>query len=155
MSKIKQDLSRMHQLVESLEKFKSHTAQVGIFGNKDARSDKSGITNSELGFIHEMGSPTRGIKPRSFLRMPIMLLGKEIYAKAMKDMTRLVTTSSAYVEFLNNIGRSATDAIQQAFETSGFGSWAPNTPSTIRHKGSAMPLIDTGALRRSIFWRVR
>lgn len=153
-SNMKQDLSKVHAFMEGLEKFKPHSVQVGIFGDKDSRND-SGVSNAELGFIHEMGAPTRGIKPRSFLRMPIMHFGKEIYAKALKDTGKLITTASAYVQFLNQIGRSATDVIQQAFETGGFGSWQKNSPATIKRKGSAMPLIDTGQLRRSILWRVK
>ena len=32
--------------------------------------------------------------------------------------------------------------------------WAPNAPSTIRRKGSAQPLIDTGELRKAITYVV-
>jgi hypothetical protein len=156
MSSIKNDMAGLKRLLATLEKGKASKVQVGIFGHRAARSDKKGhLTNADLGFIHELGSPTMGIPPRSFLRMPINLKGKEIYAKAFKDTVhKLAATSEAWSELLNNIGRSATDVIQQAFGSRGFGSWAPDKPGTVKAKGSDMPLIDTGHLRRSILWRV-
>ena len=48
------------------------------------------------------------------------------------------------------LGANCTDAIQEAFDTQGFGEWTPNAPSTIKKKGSSSPLIDTGALRQKI-----
>ena len=48
------------------------------------------------------------------------------------------------------LGVGAVDAIQEAFETRGFGNWQENAPSTIKAKGSDMPLIDTENLRRHI-----
>ena len=48
------------------------------------------------------------------------------------------------------LGASCVDAIQEAFDTHGFGEWQPNAPSTIKAKGSSSPLIDTGALRGKI-----
>ena len=48
------------------------------------------------------------------------------------------------------LGFGEVDAIQEEFETRGVGNWQENAPSTIKAKGSDMPLIDTGNLRRHI-----
>ena len=53
------------------------------------------------------------------------------------------------------LGGAGVRLINEAFETSGWGNWAPNSPLTIAQKGSAMPLIDTGKLRQSITYEVQ
>ena len=57
-------------------------------------------------------------------------------------------------ELAQAVGVSALEQIQEAFDTEGFGEWTPNSPATIRAKGSEMPLIDTGNLRNSITYKV-
>ena len=42
------------------------------------------------------------------------------------------------------IGAAGVAQIQEAFDTSGFGEWAANSPFTIADKGSSMPLIGRG-----------
>lgn len=37
-----------------------------------------------------------------------------------------------------------------AFDTGGFGQWAPLSPATLRAKGGGRILVDTGALRSSL-----
>ena len=54
----------------------------------------------------------------------------------------------------NEAGLTATVVINDAFESGGFGEWAPLKPETIRRKGSDKILIDTGDLRRSISYEV-
>lgn len=43
------------------------------------------------------------------------------------------------------VAQGALELIDEGFESSGFGEWQPNSPLTIREKGSAMPLIDKGS----------
>lgn len=52
------------------------------------------------------------------------------------------------------IGAKTVEVIQMEFSTSGFGKWEPNSEFTIKRKGSAMPLIDTGKLRGAITYEV-
>ena len=52
------------------------------------------------------------------------------------------------------LGSAGVRLVNEAFETSGWGEWLPNSPLTIAQKGSAMPLIDTGKLRQSITYEV-
>ena len=47
-----------------------YVARVGILGGHAARTDEeSGLTNSEIGVIHEFGSDNAGIPPRSICLM--------------------------------------------------------------------------------------
>jgi phage gpG-like protein len=122
--------------------------RVGIFGSKSKR--KEGVlTNAEVGAIHEFGSFSRGIPPRSFLRLPLFQKSDDIIEDASRGALRKLADGDN-MGILRTLGFACVKAIQEAFATAGFGAWAPNTPSTIRRKGSSAPLIDVGELRRSI-----
>ena len=63
-------------------------------------------------------------------------------------------------EVLHKLGTEAKNIVIKAFKTHGaYGEWPPLSPATIKRKtkngrrGDA-PLIDTGALRQSIDYRV-
>lgn len=131
---------------------KSGKARVGILGGDNLRADEEGesVSNATLGMIQELGSTSRNIPPRSFLRMPLELkkaeLAKVSQTRAFKDAFESGDSHGA----LSILALAAEGIVLDAFKTSGFGRWAKNKPSTIRSKGSAKPLIDTGELRRAI-----
>ena len=148
--KAQYDLEPLNRFVRGLS-FK-HVVRVGIFGNKANRNKDKGMTNPELGAIHEFGSFSRGIPQRSFLRMPVH-----------QDAAKIVNeTGASALTFMNqgkiprvlrNLGIACENAIQRAFAARGPG-WQANKPSTVKAKGSDAPLIDTGQLRRSITSKV-
>lgn len=134
--------------------------KVGIIGSKAAiKRQKAGgntkLTNAQIGFIHEFGrlQGKPKIPARSFIYMPLSLfLGKKLEDKqstSKEEFEKAIKTGKAE-NFAKKVGIVAEEVIQEAFETSGFGNWEPNRPSTIKRKGSDKPLIDTGELRRSI-----
>ena len=53
-----------------------------------------------------------------------------------------------------DIGIGGESVIQEAFDTRGFGQWAPDAPATVDRKGSDAPLIDIGTLRHAVGSRV-
>lgn len=144
------NMSKLQIFVKSLDD--KHHVQIGIFGNKASRK-KGTATNAELGAIHEYGSISRGIPARSFLRMPVSTQSSQIITEATGGSKALVA-SGKIVLLLKRLGTACENAIQRAFATRGFGTWAPDTEATKRRKGSDSPLIDTAQLRRSIASRV-
>lgn len=102
------------------------------------------------------------IPARSWLQKPIERsadLRKKIKQKA--ELTK--EEISLAEEFISEYGESgilkelayavatsALEIIDEAFESSGFGEWQPNSTLTIREKGSAKPLIDEGRLRSAV-----
>lgn len=101
------------------------------------------------------------IPSRSFLRDSLLTAeGK----KALQVWD--VTEKEALIEYLNNdtvsadvlanaIGAKALERVSNAFETSGFGNWAPDSQITIKRKKSALPLVNNGDLRGSISYEVK
>lgn len=161
------DFTGLSHFVRLMDTSGKLVVKVGIFGNKNARGiasdkkagksgirsvirgSKSTLTNAELGLIHELGSVERGIPRRSFLRMPISTRSKEILADAFKGAVELLAQGNIR-RILARLGIACEKAVQLAFATRGFGSWAPDQAQTARRKGSNQPLIDTAQLRRSV-----
>lgn len=108
------------------------------------------------------------IPARSFLRMPLLSKeGKKELKKAVNDQLSTdrefnKAVGEADVTLLtdvaNILGLTALKRVQEAFETSGFGSWPQISQFTMQNrKGDASnpPLNDTGDLRESITFEVK
>lgn len=147
MGSVKLDMSGWKHLKKTLEG--NYTTRVGILGSEGSKQHAdTKKTNAEIGAIHELGL-VAGIPQRSFLKMP---LESKLFSKieAEKEQYYTALKNGKLVKWFQALGMWSEEIIDEAFTTSGFGSWAPNAPITIARKGSAMPLIDTGQLRNSI-----
>lgn len=104
------------------------------------------VTNASIGALHEFGSYSRHIRPRSWLRMPI----ETQFPKQKNLLARIMEQAlgqrnlMAYLNGLKKIGIAAEGDIQRAFDTRGFGSWWINP---LTHRGT---LIQTAQLRKSV-----
>lgn len=145
---VKADMSGLQKFAQSISKTTEYRTRVGILGSKANRTSKGGMTNADIGFIHEFGGPKT--PKRSFLRMPIFQKSEQIL-KSVKEAGALKKLAAGNVVMvLADMGVGCEAAILEAFGSAGFGSWKKNAPRTIKKKGSSAPLIDTGQLRRSI-----
>lgn len=121
------------------------------------------ITAKELGLekIEKHSDGYLHIPARSFLRMPlsrgkgiIKRLKKHMAVTSQEDITYYFATTGDMMSLAVILGASAVEQINEAFDTNGFGKWAPNSPYTIAAKGSNKPLLDTGELRRKITYEI-
>lgn len=126
----------------------TYITRVGILGAKDARGGTMG--NADIGVIHEFGSETNDIPPRSFLRMPLETKRKELMKGMSGSVVKEAFKAKDYKRVFQQLGVVGEQIVQSAFSSGGFGQWPALKPSTIDAKGSAAPLIDTAQLRRSI-----
>lgn len=118
-------------------------------------------------FRHQFGinlkktTKTIVIPARSFLELPITQQTKKLEKYMIEPFDDIETVEYWIAEkgdlmsVAMMLGGAGVRLINEAFETSGWGNWAPNSPLTIAQKGSAMPLIDTGKLRQSITYEVQ
>lgn len=152
MTQVKIDMSGFKTIKKALsDKFKT---RVGILGGKASESHKgTELTNADLGAIHEFGSLSNNIPPRSFLRLPLEAKLGEWINKNRSRYMELMEQGNVR-KFYVGMGLAAEGIIDEAFVTSGFGSWPPDKPETVKRKGSSMPLLDTGQLRASITSKV-
>ena len=149
-NEIKIDLSKFTNFIKSTQS--GEFVKVGILadGGKVNRNEGD-VNNPTIGLENELGSITKNIPPRSFLRMPLEYKREEI----MKDMASSKLVKKAIdnlsiITVLKLLGKVAEGKIQKAFESKGFGKWKENSPVTIAKKGSSAPLIDTSQLRDSV-----
>lgn len=120
---------------------------VGILDN--AGTEENGETVANVAAYNEYG--TNHIPSRPFMRQTADKHGKEWGNFAQKATNRVIDGMSAdqAKELLGNKAEGDMKAMVTG------GSFAPNAPNTIKQKGSATPLIDTGRMRNSISHRVK
>jgi len=147
LTKIKFDNKGFKIIEDALKD--SFKTRVGILGAKASQTHEGGMTNVEVGSIHEYGSISRNIPSRSFLRMPLEAKVWE-WVKKNKDRYYEMLKINKLRKWYVALGLEAEAIVDEAFTTRGFGRWSPLKKSTIEAKGSDMPLIDTGQLRKSI-----
>ena len=128
--------------------------RVGILGSSPNRGESA--TNADIGLTHEMGVVSKNIPARSWLRMPLEEKAKEISNKVLKNKQVIAAEMAGgdMEKMYEVIGLAAEVAIQEAFESRGFGKWADLSQKTITAKGSDSPLIDTGQLREAVMSQV-
>ena len=152
----KLDDKEIKQAIDELGK--QISVKVGILGSDGSNQVKNDdnelgkITMATLGAIHEFGSTKANIPARSFIRMPLETKFKEELSR--NKWFKQALSELDITKLNNEVGLTATVVINDAFESGGFGDWAPLKPETIRRKGSDGILIDTGDLRRSISYEV-
>lgn len=61
-------VKRLKEVKECVEQLNWKQLGVGIPSDKNSRDESTGITNAELGVIHEFGMPENNILKRSFMR---------------------------------------------------------------------------------------
>lgn len=148
----------MKEFAEKMALLKSEDVLVGI-PQKNASRKELGekINNAELLFIHTNGSPKQNIPPRPVIEPAIN--NKQTKLTIMEHFKIAVVAALEGNEqvFHNELaiaGMIAQNAARDWFTNPANG-WAPNTPATIKAKGSSRPLIDTGEMRKSIIYVVR
>ena len=105
-------------------------------------------------YIQSHGSPLWQIPPRPVLE-PAIKANKNSIAKHLKEAALLIAKYPQVAENeMHKAGMIAENAAKAWFENPA-NKWPPNSPKTIRRKGSDMPMIDTGEMRKSITHVIR
>lgn len=108
------------------------------------------VTVLEVAVWNEFG--TDSVPSRSFVRAWFDEHEAELRQELVKLMQAVVRGERTKDQVLELLGQRCVAQIQARIAD---GIDPPNAPSTIARKGSSKPLIDTGALRSSISYRVR
>jgi phage gpG-like protein len=143
---------RLKQTIKRAEHLNRMQLVVGIPSDENSRKESTGITNAELGVIHEFGAPEKGIPERSFMRSTVSeetgnlgRLGNACIAECLKGQ------KSAH-DALAEVGAYLQGKIVEKITD---GDFVANKDETAKRKKSSKPLIDTGQLRASITYEVR
>lgn len=150
-------LKEVSKYAEQLEKLSKQIVVVGIPANKNKNHDGTVTTVAELGAIHEFGVPEAGIPQRSFLKIPLTLKAKELFAFIDKDLKfSKIDTKKA----LGRLGAKGQSVVLEAFKSQGNGKWPQLRPDTLRNRkdkgvSGVSILRDSGQLVQSITFEVR
>lgn len=141
-------------LIQRLQGLAKREVLVGIPAEENKR-DTGEINNAQLLYIHTHGSALRNIPARPVIEPAIAdaqpRIARELRAAIEAASRGDKQSAEDALERTGMVGQNAS----RAWFTNPHNNWAPNSPGTIARKGSSRPLIDTGALRKSIIYVVR
>lgn len=122
--------------------------KVGILENATNADTGAGI--AEYAYYNEFG--TKNIPPRPFFRNAISD-NADTWAGSIKNQLKTmgVTDKNVVEKALKRTGQLMRSDIQQSISIGGF---KPLKPATIKRKGKATPLVDTGDMRNAISYEV-
>lgn len=166
---VKYDNKALMNLIKCLKD--DVTLRVGILGTKaHTQHDKdSSLTNADIGTIHEFGG---GSMPRrSFLEDSIiheLKFDEEQMREMKKTLWQQWFVKNKPEQFMTDLGAECLRAIEDGFDTNGYGEWQPWSSSYEEYRKSKIKtkkgredfwfnhniLTDTGKLRRSITFKV-
>ena len=106
-------------------------------------------------YIHSHGSPLWHVPPRPVIEPAIKDAHKQIAKRIGKAAHAAIDGDETEMEhWIDSAGMYGEKASKKWFENP-KNNWPPNAPSTILKKGSDVPLIDTGELRKTIHHVIR
>lgn len=146
----------MSDVGEGLRKYLAnipeYQIQIGVFSTKTKRKTtyNVGITNAELMFIHENGSPLHHLPARPVLKMTIEYGNTLIKSVMQKALKAYVEVGEQGLEKELNKMCVRMENYAREIIYSNDGRLAPNAPSVAARKKGNHPLFDTGQLARSI-----
>lgn len=181
LANIKYNTDGLESLITRLKTDK--VVRVGIIGTKAKSQRKGGMTNAEIGTIHEFGSEDGKHPPqRSFLAEPLaekLNFNQESMKGMRKSLWKNVILGNKSDVFLAELGAKALSIIEGAFLTYGYGKWKPLAASTwsswerkesitgwrtaksiatfrkgLNKSLDRLPLVDTGKLKGSISFKL-
>ena len=126
------------------DEFDGMVAQIGFPSGKNY---PDGTPVAYVATIQEFGAPAVNIPPRPFIQ-PTVRTEKNYWSSVLaSQIPKVVRGKMTAFDALDLVGIVAKTGIQQ--KISSIYS-PPNSPATIRRKGSSKPVIDTGYMLASV-----
>lgn len=122
----------------------------------DGASVRVGVLDGELAdiaAIHEYGAPRANIPARPFIGTTFRVRRAELVTVQARVASAILAGRLSAARAMEVLGMWLVGAIKETI-TKG-DNFVPNATATIRKKGSARPLIDTGQMFNSIRFEVR
>ena len=130
------------KFMDTLKQISELEVKVGYQAGKAREDDGTDIC--DVAMWNELG--TENIPSRPFMRNSVDGNMDKI-TSFMKGQAKEILHGGNAEQSLKKIGMFQKGLIQNEITN---GSFAPNSPATIRKKGSRKPLIDTGRMRQSV-----
>ena len=151
-------MSNVVEYLFSQFSFPSYIIEVGVISDNGRKEEvQLGINNAQLMYIQENGSPLNHIPARPVLQMTVDWVNESGLINEIID-----SIISTYIESKGNLKKVDTTVEKYCIKIQNYARkliydkdprLTPNSPRTIKQKGSDTPLLDTGQLVRSITCR--
>lgn len=147
-------------VVKAIHQLTGTDLLVGIpQANTERRNDdNTSITNAEIGYLMETGSPAMNLPARPFLVPGVQSVEKQVAKQLQKGAVAALDGSKDDVEkaFIA-AGLVAQNGVRREINDGTFAPLAEATLAARRRRGrtGTKPLIDTGQLRNSITYALR
>lgn len=136
---------------KQLKKALEELAKLECFiGYQRGEKSEDGVDMCDIAAWNELGT-SRGIPSRPFIRNTVDLHADDIN-KRLDSCVKMIMKGKTAEEALKKMGLYLKQQVQKEITD---GSFAPNSPATIKKKGSDHPLIDTGQLRNSVNFKIQ
>ncbi len=123
--------------------------EVRIGFQQGEAQEEDGTDICDVAAWNELG--TSNIPSRPFLRKSVDE-NEQVINDFLKDEMAMLKNGTPAEQILKEIGIFQKGLIQEKILD---GDYVPNAASTIRKKGSAQPLIDTGRMRQSVNYVIK
>lgn len=142
-------------MIDAFSRLPEYIIEIGVISLNSKRKEKIrvGVTNAEIMFLHENGSPINHIPARPVLQMTIDYANKNLLNSTLSKAVNAYIDSGfdekkIEIELKKMCIRMENYAREIIY--SNDGRLKPNAPSVARAKGGNHPLFNTGQLARSI-----
>jgi hypothetical protein len=128
------------KIKSDIQELQGQGVKVGL---RSSAGSHDGVLIADIGIYNEFG--TSRIPARPFMRRTADQ-SRQFLAPFVSGLTkRMIEHKLSVSQVMNQLGLFYQDKIRNTIRSS--PTWAvPNAPSTIKKKGSSVPLIDTGAM---------
>lgn len=152
MAVIDQTTPEGKRFFEELKKLAELECYAGFQAEVTKAKQRNGdtIEDSEVDLLdvaafNELGTSRSPSRP--FMRKSVDDNEEEIYAFCQLQIKKLCDGTTTAEQILKELSVYQKGLIQEEIVE---GDFTPNAPSTVKKKGSATPLIDTGHMRQSV-----
>lgn len=145
-------VKRLKEVMKRSKQLNHLQLVVGIPSDENSRDESTGITNAELGAIHEFGVPEKNIPERSSMRSTASEESQNLGRLAKIQISECLKGEISAHDTFATVGVYLQGKIVDKITD---GDFEPNTEATVKRKKSSKPLIDTGQLRGAITYEVR
>ena len=138
--------------LETLADFGNTSVEVGWI-QAGQRHEDTKLTVPQLAAVQEYGAVAGNgavIPPRPMLRTTVRKRSKQWVRQAEELSKAVIEGKIKQAEDI--FGALVADDVKAMINDS--SNWTPNAPATVRRKGKNTPLIDTGAMRDAVDYRV-
>lgn len=149
---------KLAQVMATMAQLVKRDVLVGIPDSAPEREEDTPLSNAQIGYILDNGSPVANIPPRPFLVPGVENVQPEIVEDFRGGAKAALAGSAAGVErALVRAGLRAQNSVRAKIQDGPFADLAPRTLADRKKRGRTgeKPLLDTGQLRNSVTYVVR